>query len=103
MVFAIKVQCTNVSSFGTGQLSVTLPFLPEVGASLSFNGILDIAGGETGNVYQIFGHVLDGTAQVRLFTAGTNGLRAAITGTAPAVLTSSTVIHIRGSFVTGTV
>lgn len=103
VIFGIRVICTNVSSFGTGQLSLTLPFLPEPGASLSFNGILDVGGSESGNVYQVFAHVLDGTATARLYVHGTNGLRNSLTGTVPATLTTNTIIYLNGSFVTGTV
>jgi hypothetical protein len=97
--FSIQIDCTNITNFGTGNLQVTLPVLPDSTVASSFNGIIDVSNGFTGNVHQIFAQNTLSSAVIRLFTAGTNGLRANVTGTAPATLTTSTRIYISGTYI----
>jgi hypothetical protein len=102
VIFNVAVACTNISNFGTGQWQLTLPVTPETGKALSFSGILDIAGNQSGAVYEIAGHTTEGSAIVRLFVIGTNGLRANLTGTSPATLTTSSRVYISGAFLAQT-
>jgi hypothetical protein len=99
VAFGIRVIGTNVSAWGSGIISVTLPFIPKIGTNTAFKAVVDVAGDGSGNVYTITGMVIDGTAQMRLYTIGTNGLRASVTGTVPATLTTQSVIYINGSYV----
>jgi hypothetical protein len=99
VIFGIKVIGTNISAWGSGVISVTLPFIPRIGANSTFTGVVDIAGDGSGAVYTVSGMVIDGTAQMRLYTIGTNGLRANVTGTVPGTLTTNSVIYINGAFV----
>jgi hypothetical protein len=99
VVFDLRVSLTNVSNFGTGQYSVTLPVLPTDLASLSFSGTIDVAGNFSGNTYKIVGSTTTGSAVIDLWYLGANGLRTALTGTAPVTLTTSSRIYLNGSFV----
>ena len=99
VIFGIRIIGTNISAWGSSLITVTLPFIPRVGANTTFVGTLDVAGDGTGQLFSLTGMSVDGTAQLRLSTIGTNGLRANVTGTVPATLTSNTAIYINGSFV----
>jgi hypothetical protein len=99
VVFTIQVSLANVSDFGTGQYSVTLPLLPIATASLTFSGTVDVAGGFSGAVHQIVGRTDLGEAFVRLSYPGSDGLLTDLTGVAPATLTTSSRIYINGSYI----
>jgi hypothetical protein len=88
-----------VLNFGTGTYQITLPVLPSSVGALSFTGIIDIDGNQTGNVYQMFGQTTEGSAVVRLYTIGTDGLRTGVTGIAPATLTTGSRLSISGSYI----
>ena len=102
VMFNVAVSCTNITNFGTGQWQLTLPVTPETSRALSFSGILDVAGNQSGAVYEIAGHTTEGSAIVKLFIVGTNGLRANLTGTSPATLTTSSRVYISGAFLAQT-
>ena len=102
VMFNVAVACTNITNFGTGQWQLTLPVTPETGRALTFGGILDVAGNQSGAVYQIVGHTTEGSAIMRLFIVGTNGLRANLTGTSPATLTTASRVYINGAFLAQT-
>jgi hypothetical protein len=95
----MQIDMATVTNFGSGTMQVTLPVLPDSLSALSFTGIIDLAGGQSGNVFQIFGQTLEGSATVRLYTAGSNGLRTGVTGSAPGTLTTSSRIYISGSYI----
>ena len=97
--FSIQIDCTNVTNFGSGNIQVTLPVLPDGIAASSFSGMIDVSNGFSGNVHQIFAQNALSSAVIRLFTVGTNGLRTAVTGTAPATLTTNTRIYITGTYI----
>lgn len=93
--FRLSIVCSNVSNFGTGQYTVTLPFLPDEIIRDSFNGILDVSGGVS---YAIYGVLNPGSAIVPLYVAGTNNLLANLTGTSPATLTTSSAMYLTGTY-----
>lgn len=93
--FRIAVVCSNVSNFGTGQYSLTLPFLPEGSTREVALGTIDNGADE----YIIYGAIELGSAFVPLWYAGTNGLKTAVTGSAPISMTTSTTFYLAGSFI----
>jgi hypothetical protein len=99
VVFTIQVSMENVSDFGTGQFSVTLPLLPIATASLSFSGTLDVAGGFSGDLYHVVGTTEVGEAIIDLSVAGTNGLLSDLTGASPATMTTSSRLYLNGSYI----
>jgi hypothetical protein len=97
--FSIQVDCATISNFGSGNYQVTLPVLPESGVAYSFTGTLDLAGGFSGAVHVIHGQNELGSATIRLFFSGTNGLRTNVTGAAPVTLTTNSRLYISGSYI----
>jgi hypothetical protein len=92
----IKISLTNVSNFGTGQYSVTLPFLPLSSSNFVFNGILQTSS----SIHKIVGYnTAGGSATLNLYYLGTNGIGTNLTGTAPVTLTSADVITLNGSYI----
>ena len=86
----------NVLAFGTGQYSLSLPVLPQDGVANTFIGNLFVSSGVE---YAIIGRAPAGSAVMSLWYKGTNGLLTALTGTAPATLTTISTIAFNGAFV----
>jgi hypothetical protein len=76
-----------------------LPFIPATGFSFMYVGVVDVAGGYSGASYNIIANNQSGSAFIDLFYLGTNDVRTALTGAAPATLTSASTIHINGTFI----
>jgi hypothetical protein len=96
--FAIQIDLATVSNFGTGQYSVTLPFLPDAGFRQSFNGVVDELG-DGSSMYHIVGVTDEGQAIAYLWYLGTNGVLTEVTATAPVTLTTSSRIYLTGAYV----
>jgi hypothetical protein len=96
---SIEAFFDNVSDFGTGQISITLPFLPEDTRSVTISGTLDVAGDFSGAIYDIVGKTSVGEAILNLFVVGSNGLASGLTGASPVTLTTSSRIYLNGSYV----
>jgi len=103
VTFSIRVDFSNVSSVGTGQYRLTLPFIPATGFSFMYTGVVDVAGGYSGATYNVVANNLSGSAFIDLYYMATNGQRTALTGAAPATLTSASTIHINGTFIANAV
>ena len=88
----------SVSNFGTGQYSLTLPFLVETSVRHSFNGVIDVLGDGT-VLYQIFGITDEGQAIAYLSYTSTNGITVSLTGAAPVTLTVNSRIYLNGAYV----
>jgi hypothetical protein len=99
ITFSIQIDCATITNFGSGNYQVTLPVLPESLAAYSFTGMIDLAGGFSGAVHMIEAQNALGSATIRLFFPGTNGLRTNVTGTAPVTLTTNSRLYISGSYI----
>jgi hypothetical protein len=91
----LNVNMTNVSGFGSGQYTISLPVLPQDGREVIIPGTVTVGG----TSYHIVGVAPAGSAIMSLWFMGTNGLRTAMTGAAPISLTTSGVIYLNGSFI----
>ena len=97
--FRIYVNFANVSNVGTGQYTLTLPFLPEEIVRDSFVGVVD-----NGTVRHDIRAVLNpGSAIVPLYFAGTNGLLTNMTGAAPVALNTGSFIYLTGTYMAAAV
>jgi hypothetical protein len=99
VVFNLEVNMNNVLAFGTGQYSLSLPVLPEDGKANTFVGNLFVSGGVE---YSIIGRAPAGSAVMSLWYIGSNGLLTALTGAAPATLTTISTIAFNGAFISAT-
>ncbi len=92
----ISINLTNVSNFGTGQYSVTLPTLPLSSRSFKLTGVLQ----RTGSIYSIIGYnTTPGSATLNLYYLGTDNIGQSLTGTAPVTLTTSDIITLTGTYI----
>lgn len=94
--FTIDVDMDNITSFGSGQYYVKLPFLSKHNY-LFANGCLHDA--STGDEYAIFGHVQAGSDLLTLLTTTSNGKQNPFTSSVPVNLSTADNFHISGSFV----
>ena len=94
--FEIQVDMDNITSFGTGQYFVQLPF-PAKYAYQFKNGCLhDIS---TGNQFAIGGHVVAGSTQLLLSFTGSNGQDEVFDFNSPVTLTTADNFHISGDYI----
>ena len=97
--FQIQVDMDNITSFGTGQYYVDLPF-PAKYAYQVRNGCLhDIS---TGLSYEIGGHVFAGESRLLLSSTDAQGnttFDIAFTSTAPVLLDVADNFHISGTYI----
>jgi hypothetical protein len=93
--FSITVTCNNVTNFGTGQYSITLPFLPNSSTRATIHGLID----NGVNEYAIKGVVDLGSAFMPLWYVGTANLHTAMTGAAPITLSTFSTIYLSGSYI----
>lgn len=96
--FSIRVDFTNISSFGTGQYYLTLPYPAFVGYQFRDGCLHDIS---TGIEYQISGHVYAGSNQ--LFLSASDKVGSSIqdvdfTSTVPTPLMVNDIFHIAGLY-----
>lgn len=93
--FAIDVDMDNITSFGTGQYYVTLPFTSSRNYIVSDGCLHDIS---TGDQYSVLGHVLAGSNQLMLFSVASNGKQVAFTHNVPVTLATADNFHIAGTY-----
>ena len=93
--FNIKVLCTTVTNFGTGQYSLTIPFAPDNDYLLLNGGVHDVS---TGDHYQIAGDLESGSTTMSLWYQQNNGRNAAMTGSQPVSLATADYFYISGSY-----
>ena len=91
----LNVNMTNVTGFGSGQYTISLPVVPQDGREVIIPGTVTVSG----TSYHIVGVAPAGSAIMSLWFMGTNGLRTAMTATAPFTLTTAGVIYLNGSFI----
>jgi hypothetical protein len=96
--FSVQVDFDNITSFGTGQYYVTLPYDSRNEIKFADGCLHEIS---TGRDYQIRGAVLAGSNVLKLTTTGIVGQRVfdeAFTSTAPFTLTTADYFHIAGTY-----
>jgi len=96
--FQIDVDMDNITSFGTGQYYVDLPFVSDFSYQFGDGCLHDISEGRD---YPIFGHVVAGEKRLYLKSidaAGNTAYNVAFTSTMPITLTSSDNFHIAGTY-----
>ena len=98
VIFNLNVNMTNVTGFGSGQYTISLPVLPQDGREVAALGTVTVAGVS----YHIIGVAPAGSAIMSLWYLGANGLRTAMTATTPITLTVGGVIYINGAFISAT-
>jgi hypothetical protein len=97
--FDVQVDFDNVTSFGTGQYFVSIPF-PCLEAIMVRGGCLH--DDNTGLQYHISGHANKGTSTLELFTTDRQGNRIydfAFEQGEPITLATSDNFHIQGSYI----
>jgi hypothetical protein len=93
VTFALNISMSNVTNFGTGNFTVTLPVAPS-SATYMFTGYLF----DAENQYMI--HALSqGSATMTLYITGTNGLLTPLSPTSPVTLDIESEINISGSYI----
>ena len=97
--FDVRVDFDNITSFGTGQYYVTLPFASKYGTMFRSGCLHD---NDTGREYHISGHVDAGDDELQLFTTDIAGQRLydfAFEQDEPITLTTADSFHISGTYI----
>lgn len=97
--FEVQVDFDNITSFGTGQYFVSIPF-PCAEAIMARGGCLHDA--NTGTQYHISGHADKGTSTLQLFTTDRQGNRIydfPFEQGEPITLTTADNFHISGDYI----
>lgn len=93
--FAFDVDMDNITSFGSGQYYISLPF-PAARNYIFRDGCLhDFS---TGNQYSISGHVLKDSTQLQLLSTASNGQDVHFTHNVPVTLATTDNFHIAGTY-----
>jgi len=93
--FSINVEMDNITSFGTGQYYVKLPFVSKSNYLLSDGCLHDSS---TGDEYAILGHVQAGSDVLSLLTTTSNGRQNPFTNNVPVTLSTADNFHIAGTY-----
>jgi hypothetical protein len=93
--FSVDVQMDNITSFGTGQYYIRLPFKSKSNYLLSDGCLHDDS---TGNEYAVLGHVRVGENQLTLLSTVSNGKQQHFTSSVPVNLNIADSFHIAGTY-----
>jgi hypothetical protein len=93
--FSINVDFDNITSFGTGQYYVRLPFPAKSNYLLSDGCLHDDS---TGDEYAILGHVVAGSDILTLLSTASNGRQVHFTNSVPVNLNVADNFHIAGTY-----
>jgi hypothetical protein len=94
--FRIDVDMDNITSFGTGQYYLTLPFQSKFDYLLSDGCLHDIS---TNDQYAVLGHVLAGSNVLTLLSIAPNGRQVHFTNSVPVNLSTADNFHVAGTFI----
>lgn len=94
--FQIQVDMDNITSFGTGQYYVDLPFDAKYGYQFKEGCLHDIS---ASNQYAIGGHVAAGTNRLFLTYTGSNGQDEFFDHDSPVNLNAADNFHISGTYI----
>lgn len=98
--FEIQVDFDNITSFGSGQYYLDLPFESKFSYQFAAGCLHDISAGRE---YPIYGHVTAGESRIYLQSIdsqGNSAFNVDFTATAPVTLTSADNFHVSGSYIT---
>jgi hypothetical protein len=95
--FQIQVDMDNITSFGTGQYYVDLPFPAKYSYHFRDACLHDNSG--TVRQYALSGHVYAGQSQVTLWFTSTSGQDELFDYNSPALLTVNDNFHIAGTYI----
>lgn len=93
--FRIDVDFDNITSFGTGQYYLTLPFPAKHNYYLRDGCLHDIS---TAKEYAMGGHVLAGSSQLLLRSTASNGNDIAFEHNVPVTLATEDNFHVSGTY-----
>jgi hypothetical protein len=93
--FQVDVDMDNITSFGTGQYFINLPFPAEHNYQFSDGCLHDFS---TGDQYSIMGHVVAGANQLRLLSVASNGRHVPFTASVPVNLATTDNFHLAGTY-----
>jgi hypothetical protein len=93
--FAVTVEMDNITSFGSGQYYIKLPFSAKNDYLLSDGCLQDHS---TGDDYSILGHVSAGSDEMTLLSIVSNGKQAHFTASVPINLNIADRFHIAGTY-----
>lgn len=93
--FAIDVDMDNITSFGTGQYYMDLPFKAMRNYIFSDGCLHDIS---TGNQYAILAHILADSNRLTLLSVASNGRHVPFTHNVPVNLSTADNFHIAGTY-----
>lgn len=94
--FRVNVDMSNITSFGTGQYYIDLPFVSKYDYVMRDGHIHDQSSGDN---YGISGHVAGGSSRLFLFYTNSNGADVLFDYNSPITLTSSDHFHIGGTYI----
>jgi hypothetical protein len=94
--FQIQVDMDNITSFGTGQYYVDLPFNAKYAYQFKDGCIHDISSNKQ---YNIGGHVAVGTKRLYLNFINSNGQDEAFDYNSPFVISAQDNFHISGTYI----
>jgi hypothetical protein len=95
--FQIQVDMDNITSFGTGQYYVDLPFPAKYGYQIKEGCFHDIS---TSRQYAMGGHVLAGESRLTLTFTNSSGQDEAFDHNSPVTLSVADNFHIAGTYIT---
>ncbi len=98
--FEIQVDFDNITSFGSGQYYVNLPYPAAFAYEFTAGCLHDIS---TSRTYPIFGHVFAGQSQLRLESMdaqGNTAFNVAFAQGSPITLNVADNFHISGTYIT---
>lgn len=93
--FAIDVDMDNITSFGTGQYYMDLPFKARRNYLFSDGCLHDIS---TGDEYAILAHIVAGTNRITLLSTASNGRQVPFEHNVPVTLSTADNFHIAGTY-----
>jgi hypothetical protein len=93
--FQVDVDMDNITSFGTGQYFINLPFPASHNYQFSDGCFHDFS---TGDQYSVMGHVFAGASQLRLLSVASNGRHVPFEHNVPVTLASADNFHIAGTY-----
>lgn len=95
--FQIQVDMDNITSFGTGQYYVDLPFVAKYGYQIREGCLHDISADRQ---YAISGHVYAGESRLKLFYTSSNGQDQEFDHDSPVTLAVADNFHVSGTYIT---
>jgi hypothetical protein len=93
------VSCANVTNFGTGQYSLTLPFQSKYHTDVFGGSIHDIAPGGSISHYSIKGHLVANSSTVTIWSVGSSAQDEPFDHNSPIVLTTPDKFHMSFTYI----